>query len=60
MKKITLALGSGGTKGFAHIGVIQQLEKYGYTPYIIKDVGRFNTKFVEQEFEVFRFMQIDY
>ena len=32
MKKITLALGSGGTKGFAHIGVIQQLEKYGYTP----------------------------
>jgi hypothetical protein len=36
------------------------IEKYGYTPYIIKDVGRFNTKFVEQEFEVFRFMQIDY
>ena len=36
------------------------IEKYGYTPYIIKDVGRFNTKFVEQEFEVFRFMRIDY
>ena len=32
MKKITLALGGGGTKGFAHIGVIQQLENYGYTP----------------------------
>jgi len=32
MKKITLALGSGGTKGFAHIGVIQQLEEMGYTP----------------------------
>jgi len=32
MKKITLALGGGGTKGFAHIGVIKQLEKYGYNP----------------------------
>jgi NTE family protein len=32
MKKITLALGGGGTKGFAHIGVIKQLEKYGYQP----------------------------
>jgi NTE family protein len=30
MKNITLALGGGGTKGFAHIGVIKQLEKYGY------------------------------
>jgi NTE family protein len=30
MKKITLALGGGGTKGFAHIGVIRQLEKEGY------------------------------
>jgi NTE family protein len=26
-KKISLALGGGGTKGFAHIGVIRQLEK---------------------------------
>jgi NTE family protein len=30
MKKITLALGGGGTKGFAHIGVIRQLQKEGY------------------------------
>ena len=30
MKKITLALGGGGTKGFTHIGVIRQLEKEGY------------------------------
>jgi len=30
MKKITLALGGGGTKGFAHIGVIRQLEKSGF------------------------------
>lgn len=30
MKKISLALGGGGMKGFAHIGVIRQLEKEGY------------------------------
>ena len=30
MRNITLALGVGGTKGFAHIGVIRQLEKLGY------------------------------
>ncbi len=30
MKRISLALGSGGTKGFAHIGVIRQLEKNGF------------------------------
>ncbi len=30
MKKITLALGGGGTKGFAHIGVIRKLEEFGY------------------------------
>ncbi len=30
MKNITLALGGGGTKGFAHIGVIRQLEKLGF------------------------------
>jgi NTE family protein len=30
MKKITLALGGGGTKGFAHIGIIRQLQKEGY------------------------------
>jgi NTE family protein len=31
MKNISLALGGGGTKGFAHIGVIRQLEKEGYS-----------------------------
>ena len=30
MKKISLALGGGGSKGFAHIGVIRQLEKEGF------------------------------
>ena len=30
MKKINLALGGGGTRGFAHIGVVRQLEKVGY------------------------------
>ncbi len=30
MKRISLALGGGGTKGFAHIGVIRQLEKSGF------------------------------
>ncbi|MBM3136923.1 MAG: patatin, partial [Chloroflexi bacterium] len=29
-KRISLALGGGGTKGFAHIGVIRQLEKEGF------------------------------
>lgn len=29
-KKISLALGGGGTKGFAHIGVIRQLEREGF------------------------------
>jgi len=32
MKKIALALGGGGTKGFAHIGVLKQLKKFGYQP----------------------------
>ena len=30
MKKLSLALGGGGIKGFAHIGVLRQLEKEGY------------------------------
>lgn len=29
-KNISLALGGGGTKGFAHIGVLRQLEKEGF------------------------------
>jgi len=35
------------------------IEKYGYTPYVIKDMGKFNKKFVEQEFGVFRLMRIE-
>ncbi|BDY11808.1 patatin-like phospholipase family protein [Hydrogenimonas cancrithermarum] len=30
MKKISLVLGSGGARGYAHIGVIEELEKHGY------------------------------
>ena len=33
--KIGLALGSGGAKGFAHIGVLRALEKMGIKPDII-------------------------
>jgi len=29
--KLGLALGAGGVKGFAHVGVLQVLERYGYT-----------------------------
>lgn len=29
-KKVALVLGSGGARGMAHIGVIEELEKYGY------------------------------
>jgi hypothetical protein len=36
------------------------IERYGYTPYVIKDMGKYNKKFVEQEFEVFRLMRIEY
>ena len=34
------------------------IEKMGYTPYVIKDMGKHNKKFVEQEFEIFLFMRI--
>jgi hypothetical protein len=33
--------------------------KYGYTPYVIKDMGKYNKAFVEQEFEIFKLMRID-
>ncbi len=33
--------------------------KYGYTPYIIKDMGKYNRSFVEQEFEIFLLMRIE-
>lgn len=32
--------------------------QHGYIPYVIKDTGKYNKKFVEQEFEIFLFMQI--
>jgi len=33
--------------------------KYGYTPYVIKDLGKHNPKFVLQEFQCFLFSLID-
>jgi hypothetical protein len=35
------------------------IEKYGYIPYVIKDIGKFNKSFVEQEYEIFKLMRID-
>jgi hypothetical protein len=35
------------------------IEKYGYVPYVIKDMGKYNKKFVEQEFETFQLMRIE-
>jgi len=35
------------------------IEKYGYIPYVIKDMGKYNKAFVEQEFEIFKLMRID-
>lgn len=35
------------------------IEKYGYIPYVIKDTGKYNKAFVEQEFEIFKLMRID-
>ncbi len=32
---------------------IKEIKKLGYTPYIIKDMGRFNSKFVCEQFELF-------
>ncbi|MDA3896411.1 MAG: patatin-like phospholipase family protein [Desulfobacteraceae bacterium] len=29
MKKVAFALGSGGTRGFAHLGILEVLEKEG-------------------------------
>jgi hypothetical protein len=31
---------------------IKIIEKYGYTPYIIKDLGKYNKIFVKQQFEI--------
>jgi hypothetical protein len=35
------------------------IEKYGYIPYVIKDMGKYNKTFVEQEFEIFKLMRIN-
>lgn len=32
---------------------IQEIKNCGYVPYVIKDMGKFNQKFVEEEFEKF-------
>ena len=37
---------------------ISVIEKYGYTAYIIKDMGKYNKTFVEQEFEIFMLMRM--
>lgn len=33
---------------------VDQIVKCGYTPYIIKDLGRYNKEFVEEQFEIFK------
>jgi hypothetical protein len=35
------------------------IEKHGYTPYIIVDMGKHDKQFVEQEFETFLFMRME-
>jgi hypothetical protein len=35
------------------------IEKYGYIPYVIKDMGKYNKAFVEQEYEIFKLMRMD-
>jgi len=34
------------------------IERAGYIPYIIKDMGKYNRNFVEQEFEIFMLMKM--
>jgi len=34
------------------------IEKYGYAPFVIKDMGKYNTAFVDQEFEIFLLMRM--
>jgi hypothetical protein len=36
------------------------IERMGYIPYVIKDMGKYNRKFVEQEFEIFLLMRMRY
>ena len=42
-KKIGLALGAGSTKGFAHIGVLQQLEEEGIHVDILRSAHAFTS-----------------
>jgi len=35
------------------------IQKHGYTPYIIVDMGKHDKSFVEQEFEIFMFMRME-
>ena len=37
----------------ARFNLSQQREKFGYTPYIIKDDGKYNETFVKEEFNKF-------
>lgn len=32
---------------------LKEIIKYGYTPYVIKDMGKYNLKFVEEKFKLF-------
>lgn len=71
---IKIAIGWNGIHHFFQIGKTQSLkqvqsrdlikqkviEKYGYTYYTIADLGKYNPRFVQQEFELFLFMKINY
>jgi hypothetical protein len=35
------------------------INKYGYTPYIIKDMGKYDKQFVEEQFEIFLLLRMD-
>ena len=35
------------------------INKYGYTPYVIKDMGKYDKRFVEEQFAIFMLMRMD-
>lgn len=35
------------------------INKYGYTPYVIKDMGKYDRRFVEEQFEIFLLSRMD-
>ena len=35
------------------------INKYGYTPYVIKDMGKYDKQFVEEQFAIFMLMRMD-